>query len=135
MPCNAISMRTASVKVDAILTTEVGVKALISLIESTYKTKVTSKVAGILKYVNEREEAWVATDLGPFRFFLDQDIIFPINAESEDTNELFTSKYSALAGKVQQAVVAAKVAKLMGLSKIPAPGPNGAIVLRGEIRI
>lgn len=137
MPCNAVSMRTATVAVDAILKTPVGVQQLIGLVESKLGLTVTNKseadIARFVRIVKENGYAWLNTSGGGIQFWLDRDIIFPTQIEFADSIiEQFMAAYSSTAGLLQQAFIVRLLQDKLGATSFETAA-NGSIVLKGVI--
>lgn len=137
MPCNAVSMRRATIKVDALLKTKEGIRILVNLLESTLEVKVNSSVDYLVESVEKRGYANIWTDLGSIAFYLDQDIAFSGSFTDAQEAEIL-AKYTKLAGKFQQRFnleLLKRIAKKKGISLGDMQTVRGNIVLKGEIAL
>ena len=136
MPCNAVSMRTATVKVDAILKTEQGLTQLTKFVEQQLSTKVTSQVDIMLRQIRQSGNCYMNTEIGAIRFWLDKDVYFPASmTNNEEAKDRFIAAYNKFAGKFQQMIIAAMIKKAAGNNVAIETSKNGSLIVRGELSL
>ena len=137
MPCDAIVMRVAGVSLTGLYTTEAGIKQLIAALEQEIGEKANTSADSFLQMMTGQGTAFISFPTGGyFLFDSDGSIRFPVYLTSDiERMEKITAAIKALAGKFEQARLAALLMMAMkGKSKI-APGPNGSFILKGELAL
>lgn len=137
MPCDAIVMRVAGVSLTGLYTTEAGIGQLIALLEAEMNAKTITPASMFMDLMNDNGRAFLQfPNVGAFFIMQDGSIRFPPVVDGDwERMEKITAAIKALAGKFEQARLAALLMMAMkGKGKL-APGPNGSFILKGELAL